>query len=364
MTRAIFTALAVCCATFSWLVPLARPLRVPASAADSPPRITAKSVWTPTPEQLSDVRRKCTEGDPAQHEACFLDAMKSAGASDEAMAFVKEFAANGLAYVRAFRDTGRVDIAYIDYLFRANDLDGVLLVNGTPPIIDVDDYKFLSQEDLRKNDDYAALLQKYPNVNVFPADRYHTDRPKYGFWPHGFQEFDVEYLLQDGCHACARIGTLVVGFDFDESGRFVKMRVLKVLTSDDADREKTKINDDDRPVLSRRPEPGSPEDAKEGKINPTQIHSKVGTSFTIILAANHTTGYSWRLAKPVDSKILKQLSETYSEDNSGRIGSGGKEMWTFEPLSKGTTDIEFEYARPFEKDAAPVNTAKYTVEIK
>ena len=142
------------------------------------------------------------------------------------------------------------------------------------------------------------------------------------------------------------------------------MRVLKVLTSDDADREKTKINDDDRPVLSRRPEPGSPEDAKESKINPTEIHSKVGTSFTIILAANHTTGYSWRLAKPVDSKILKQLSETYSEDNSARIGSGGRELWTFEPLSKGTTDIEFEYARPFEKDAAPVNTAKYTVEIK
>ena len=107
--------------------------------------------------------------------------MKSAGASDEAMAFVKEFAANGLAYVRAFRDTGRVDIAYIEYLFRANDLDGVLLVNGTPPIIDVDDYKFLSQEDLRKNDDYAALLQKYPNVNVFPGDRYQTGEPKN--WP-------------------------------------------------------------------------------------------------------------------------------------------------------------------------------------
>ena len=118
---------------------------------------------------LSDIRRKCTEGDPAQHEACFLDAMKSAGASDEAMAFVKEFAANGLAYVRAFRDTGRVDIAYIEYLFRANDLDGVLLVNGTPPIIDVDDYKFLSQEDLRKNDDYAALLQNIPTSASSPA---------------------------------------------------------------------------------------------------------------------------------------------------------------------------------------------------
>ena len=290
--------------------------------------------------------------------------MKSSGASEEALAFVKEFAANGLAYVRAFRDTGHVDIAYIEYLFRANDLDGVLLVNGTPPIIDVDDYKFLSKEDLRKSADYATFLQKNPNANVFPADRYHTEQPVESSSDNGRQSFEVDYLILNGCHACARIGTLVVGFDFDESGRFVKTRVLKVLTSDDADRESAEISEEDRPMLSRRPEPGSPEDAKESKIDPTEIHSKVGTSFTIILPANHTTGYSWRLAKPVDSNVLKQLSETYSEDNSTRIGSGGRELWTFEPLRKGTTDIEFEYARPFEKGAAPVNTAKYKVEIK
>ena len=287
--------------------------------------------------------------------------MKSTGASEEAMAFVKEFAANGLAYVRAFRDTGRVDIAYIEYLFRANDLDGVLLVNGTPPIIDVDDYKFLSQEDLRKNDDYDALLQKYPNVNVFPGDRYHTDWPKAILSSSG-QKFEVSYLLLDGCHACAGIGTAILAFDFDSSGRFTRAGLMDVQTGGGNDR--TSLSDEDRPVLSRRPEPGSPEDAKESKINPTEIHSKVGTSFTIILAANHTTGYSWRLAKPLDPDVLTQLNRTYSEDNSTRIGSGGRELWTFQPLRKGTTDIEFEYARPFEKDAAPVNTAKYTVEIK
>src|SRR5215469_18738980 len=136
----------------------------------------------------------------AQHEACFLDAMKSAGASDEAMAFVKEFAAgDGLAYVRAFRDTGRVDIAYIEYPYRANDLDGVLLVNGTPPVIDVDDYKFFSKEHLRKNADYAALLQKYPNANVFPGDRYRTEPPK-AITSGNEQTFQVEYLIQNGCH--------------------------------------------------------------------------------------------------------------------------------------------------------------------
>jgi inhibitor of cysteine peptidase len=341
MTRAIFTALAVCCATFSWFAPLSRPLRLAASAVDSTPRITAKSVWAPTPEQLSDIRRKCTEGDPAQHEACFLDAMKSAGASDEAMAFVKEFAANGLAYVRAFRDTGRVDIAYIEYLFRANDLDGVLLVNGTPPIIDVDDYKFLSQEDLRKNDDYAALLQKYPNVNVFPADRYQTELPVATSAANGGQEFQVEYFLQDGCHACARIGTLVVAFDFDSSGRFTEVSAFGV-----------------------RPNP-KPNDAQPSvRKRPSTIESKVGDRFTIPLEANHTTGYSWRLAQQPDPAILKQLGEKYDEENSGSVGAGGIETWTFQAMAKGATTLVFEYARPFEKNVPPAKTSKFKITIK
>jgi predicted secreted protein len=356
MTRAIFTAAAVSCAVFGWFI-TSTPLPGPAVlAADSTSRITAKAVWAPTSEQLSDIRRKCTEGDPAQHEACFLDAMKSASASDEAMAFVKEFAANGLAYVRAFRDTGRVDIADIEYLFRANELDGVLLVNGTPPIIDVDDYKFLSKEDLRKSADYAALLHNYPNANVFPADRYSTEQPTESSSDNGRQSFEVDYLILNGCHACARIGTLLASFDFDESGHFDGVRALKVRPGGDADA--------DRPALSRRSDERSPENTKEGKLDATEVHSKDGTSFTIVLAANHTTGYSWRLSKPLNANLLRQVSDVYDEESPGKIGAGGKEMWTFEALGAGTAEIEFEYARPWEKDATPVNTAKYRIVIK
>jgi len=342
MTRAILTALAVCGATFSWFVALAPSLGLAAPAADSTHRITAKAVWNPTSTELSEIRRKCTEGDPAQHEACFIDAMKSAGASDEAMAFVKEFAAgDGLAYVRAFRDTGRVDIAYIEYLFRANDLDGVLLVNGTPPMIDVDDYKFIAKEDLRKNADYAAVLQKYPNVSVFPADRYHTDLPVATPSENGGQDFQIEYLLQDGCHACARISTLIVAFNFDSSGHFTGVSALG-----------TQANprpDDAQPSVRKRP---------------STIESKVGDTFAIPLEANHTTGYCWRLAQKSDPAILKQLGEKYDEDNSGGMGAGGLETWTFQAMAKGATTLVFEYARQFEKNVPPAKTSKFKIIIQ
>lgn len=351
-TRALLIASTLSGCAFLWMVALARSL-----PADDASRITAKAVWNPTPAVLSDIRQVCAAGDPSQNEACFMDSMRSAGASEEAAAFVRAFApGRGLAYVRAFRDTGRVDVAYIEYLFRANELDGVLLVNGTPPIIDVDDYKFISKEDLRKNADYGALLHNYPNANVFPADRYYTQQPTESSSDNGRQSFEVDYLILDGCHACARIGTLLASFEFDESGHFDGVRALKVRPGGDADA--------DRPVLSRRPDDGSPANAKEGKLDATELHSKVGSSFTIVLAANHTTGYSWRLSKPLNANLLRQVKDVYQEDSSGRIGAGGKEMWTFEALSAGTVEIEFEYARPWEKDAAPVDTAKYKVEIK
>lgn len=322
-----------------------------------PARVDAKAVWNPAPSVLADIRKVCATGDPDQQEACFRDSMRSAGASAEAAEFVRVFRPHGLAYLRAFRDTGRVDIAYVDYLYRANENDGVFLVNGDPAMIDVDDYKYFSQEELRKNADYADLLQKYPNISVFPGDRYHTEFPSSATSTGDNQEFNVEYRLQDGCHACARIGTLVMSFIFDGGGRLAETRVLKVLPGDGAD--------SDRPEVSKRPAPNGPDPRpKEVTLDPTEVHAKVGASFTLALPANHTTGYSWRLAQPLDPNILRQASETFSPDGSDKLGAGGKELWTFDALVKGTAEINFEYARPFEKDAAPVNKAKYRVVIQ
>jgi hypothetical protein len=108
---------------------------------------------------------------------------------------------NGLFYARAFRKVGTVDIAYIQYRFGANELDGVLFVNGDPAIIDVDSEKFASQSNFSKDPTYAALAKKHPPISIW-------------------QLFVVEYILRDGCHACAQIGAASLNFTFDQQGRF------------------------------------------------------------------------------------------------------------------------------------------------
>ena len=168
-------------------------------AAISPPptRVGANAVWTPSPGVLSDIRQVCSAGDPDQQKACFLDSMKSAGASDEAAAFVKSFAANGLAYVRAFRDTGRVDIAYIEYLFRANEM------RWRPPRQRhaADDRRRRLQIHLAgkfdENADYVALLtRKYPAATVFgPTTATTRSSPYVTSSTNRARNSEVDYLL-------------------------------------------------------------------------------------------------------------------------------------------------------------------------
>ena len=46
------------------------------------------------------------------------------------------------------------------------------------------------------------------------------------------------------------------------------------------------------------------------------------------------------------------------------VGAGGEEVWTFSAPTKGTTQLIFEYVRPFEKNTPPAKTAKFSVVIE
>lgn len=69
---------------------------------------------------------------------------------------------NDGAYPRGFRHLRPVDIAYVTYPFRANENDGVFLVNGAPVNIDVDNQGLLAQGKRTKNSAYATLGKAVP----------------------------------------------------------------------------------------------------------------------------------------------------------------------------------------------------------
>src|ERR1700722_1686185 len=173
------------------------PHKPAASSQISTPNVTPEVVWNPSREVLAAIREKCGEGDPGNLSGCFLTEMRAAGSSQQAVAFAKANADNGLFYARAFRKVGTVDIAYIQYPFRANELDGVLFVNGDPAIIDVDSEKFVAQSNFEKDPTYAALAKKHLQISIWPGDRYHTNKPLVKDLGSGEQLSDPEsnYLL-------------------------------------------------------------------------------------------------------------------------------------------------------------------------
>jgi hypothetical protein len=155
-------------------------------AAQEPPKavhrmtipVSAAAAWNPPAETLAAIRQKCGEANPTHIERCFLDEMKTAGASPEALAFAESMATSlGVVYLRAFRHVEHVDIAYIEYAFRANEMEGVLLVNGITTPMDVDDESFTQDVELKKNAAYAALAEEYPKISLWPGDRFDTKLP-------------------------------------------------------------------------------------------------------------------------------------------------------------------------------------------
>jgi predicted secreted protein len=337
------------CAATSWCAAQEPAKASPLVAQHPAERVSGSAVWNPAPEALAAVRQKCGEADPTHIERCFLNEMKAAGASPEALAFAESLAASlGVVYLRALRRGERVDVAYIEYAFRANELEGVLLVNGIPSPIDVDDDRFTPDGEMRKNAAYATLAEQYPRISVWPGDRLDGKLPMVTSTGWGVQTFLVQYILRDGCHACAVVGTATLAFNFDTQGNFQGARVASVVAAA-------------APQAAAIPTSSTGFDVAGGV---EQIRVLAARQFSITLNANHTTGYNWRLAKPLDPATLRQISEDYHAAASDAVGAPGEEIWTFESVAAGTVELVFEYVRPFEKDAKPVKTAKYSIAIE
>ncbi len=94
------------------------------------------------------------------------------------------------------------------------------------------------------------------------------------------------------------------------------------------------------------------------------LEVSVGRQFTITLRGNATTGYVWQMAEGTNGKIVKKISDKYTADNTGRVGSGGDHVWTYKAVAAGETTITLNYLRPWEKPVVPANTLVYKIKVK
>jgi hypothetical protein len=187
-------------------------------------KVTSTAVWHPDAGFMQRFQSRCDGRRGTAFDDCFADAMANSGASKAALDFTRRL--DNQAYLQALEPTGGpVAVAHVFYPFRANENDAWFLVNGTPPLIDVDDqHNNLPLAEMRSSAAFAEIHQHYPNVTFWPGDRGRSG-PEMSS---DGRQIVVDYLLRDLCHACAIVGRVRYGFDFSANGRFLGARLVSI----------------------------------------------------------------------------------------------------------------------------------------
>jgi hypothetical protein len=120
-----------------------------------------------------------------------------------------------------FQDEVPVAFAWITYLLRANTNHGLLLVDGRPLIVNVEDLKLLDRKTMEQSSQFQDLKNQFPKVDVWPGDRGGKSWPNSQTGPNGGIEFVVGYPMLNGCHACERAGLAIFPWNFDAQGKFL-----------------------------------------------------------------------------------------------------------------------------------------------
>ncbi len=102
--------------------------------------------------------------------------------------------------------------------------------------------------------------------------------------------------------------------------------------------------------------------------NPKNIKNEfdveIGDKITVKLCANPSTGFQWKY-ETVGDTVLNEEDHDFEEPQDEKVvGAAGKEVWTFEAIEKGRTELRMEYSRPWEGGEKEEWTYTITVDVK
>jgi len=77
------------------------------------------------------------------------------------------------------------------------------------------------------------------------------------------------------------------------------------------------------------------------------FQAEIGDKIRARLCSNPTTGFKWEYEMS-NRNVLKEEDYDFEEPKGNVSGASGIEMWTFEAVEKGTTEVRMEYSQPWE----------------
>ena len=95
------------------------------------------------------------------------------------------------------------------------------------------------------------------------------------------------------------------------------------------------------PTPSLIPTVATPSTLPEPTDRTQVLTVKAGQKFDIVLPANPSTGYQWQIIGTPDASLIQSAGQNYIPKQPVIPGSGGVEVWTFNALAPGETEIQF-----------------------
>ena len=187
-------------------------------------KIDASTVWQLPPQFMTSARAACDPSSGSNYADCVIGRMAKAGAPADAVQFTRELYKQShgeFGIMTGFQDEGPVAFAWMTYPLRANTNYGLLLLNGQPRIVNVEDLKLLDVKAMKQSTQFQDLKAQFPRIDIWPGDRDGKLWPNSQPGANGGIQFTVGYPLRDGCHACAHAGDAIFNWNFDAAGKFL-----------------------------------------------------------------------------------------------------------------------------------------------
>jgi len=195
-----------------------------AQSQTDPAKISGVAVWQVSQPFLAALHAACDKSSGSGDPECLIGQMAKAGAPAGGISFTRELYKEShgeFGILTGFQGEGPVAFGWVTYPLRANTNYGLVLVNGRPPIVDVEDLKLLDRKTMEQSDQFQDLKRQFPKVDLWPGDRDGKIWPNSQTGPDGGIQFTVGYPLLNGCHACANAGFAIFNWNFDAQGKFL-----------------------------------------------------------------------------------------------------------------------------------------------
>ena len=94
-----------------------------------------------------------------------------------------------------------------------------------------------------------------------------------------------------------------------------------------------------------------------------EFEVEVSDKIRVELCSNPTTGYQWDYEMTIEN-VLKEEDHDFEEPEGDDDGAAGIEIWTFEAVATGTTEVQMEYSQPSEGGVKSKWTYNVTVTVE